>query len=65
MVLRKITVDNNVRLIPETEQTKEKDFRPKTIKAGSLPRRQNEKISQNIKKLLKNVAASGLASLTE
>ena len=38
MVLRKITIDNRVRYIPITEKTKERDIKPKTVKAGSLPR---------------------------
>ena len=53
MVLRKITVDNSVRYIPKTEKkTKEKAFKPKTIKTGSLPRRQNRNNSLNSKKFL-------------
>ena len=63
MVLRKITIDNSVRYIPKTEKTKEKEIKPKTIKAGSLPRRQNQKISQNNKKFLNNVSASGFKLL--
>ena len=63
MTLRKITVDNSVRYIPRTEKTKEKEIKSKTIKAGSLPRKQNKKPSQNSKKFLKNVAASGFAVL--
>ena len=63
MVLRKITIDNSVRYIPKTEQTRES--KPKTIKAGSLPRKQNKNISQNNKKFLKNVAASGFGILTK
>ena len=64
MVLRKTTIDNSVRYIPKTEKkTKEKENKPKTIKAGSLPRKQNKNISQNIKKFTKNVAASGFAIL--
>ena len=63
MVLRKITFDNSVRYIPKTEKTKEKVIKPKTIKAGSLPRRQNKNFSQNSKKLLKNVVTSGFAIL--
>ena len=43
MVLRKITIDNNVRYIPKGDQIKEKEVKPKTIKAGSLLRKQNEK----------------------
>ena len=63
MTLRKITIDNSVRYIPKTEQTKEKNIKPKTTKAGSLPRKHNKNISQNSKKFLKNVAASGFSIL--
>ena len=63
MVLRKITIDNSVRYFPKTEKTKGKEIKPKTIKAGSLPRKQNKNISQNSEKLPKNVAASGFAIL--
>ena len=65
MTLRKITVDNSVRYIPKSEQTKERDIKPKTTKAGSLPRKQNKNISQKSKKFLKNVAASGFGKLTK
>ena len=61
MVLRKITIDNSVRYIPKSEQTKEKEIKTKTIKAGSLSRKQ--KCSKNNKKFLENVAASGFAVL--
>ena len=47
--MRKISVDNSVRYIPRSEQTKERDSKPKT-KAGSLPRKQNKKLSQNNEK---------------
>ena len=50
MVMRRKTIDNSVRYNPKSEQTKEKNIKPKTIKAGSLPRKQNKNISQNIKK---------------
>ena len=56
MTLRKITIDNSVRYIPVTEKTKE--IKPKTTKAGSLPRKQNKNISQNNKKFIKNISAS-------
>ena len=46
MTLRKITIDNSVRYIPKNEQTKEKNNKPKKVKAGSLPRKQNKKLSQ-------------------
>ena len=65
MTLRKITIDNSVRYIPKSEQTKEKNNEPKPTNAGSLPRKQNKKISQNSKKFLKNVAASGFGKLTK
>ena len=61
MTLRKITIDNSVRYIPKSEQMREN--KTKTIKADSLPRKQNKKISQNIKKFLKNVSASGFKLL--
>ena len=63
MTLRKITIDNSVRYIPKSEQTK-KNIKPKTTKAGSLPRKQNKNISQNYKKFLKNISASGFTTLT-
>ena len=52
MVLRKITIDNSVRCVPKSEQTKERDNKPKTTKAGSLHRKQNKKIHKTIKKFL-------------
>ena len=66
MTLRKITSDNSVRYIPKSEQTKEKDFKPKTgtIKAGFLPRKQNKNCSRNNRKFLTNVAASGFGYIT-
>ena len=65
MTLRKITIDNSVRYIPKTEKAKEKEIKPKTIKAGSLPRRQDKNCSKNNKKFLTNVAASGFGYLTK
>ena len=65
MVLRKITYDNSVRYIPKTAKTQEKEIKPKTKKAGSLPRKQNKEISQNSKKFLKKVAASGFGYITK
>ena len=53
MVLRKITIDNSVRYVPKIEKTKEREIKPKSIKAGSLPRKQNENIPQNNKNSLK------------
>ena len=65
MTLRKITIDNSVRYIPKNEQTKEKNNKPKTTKAGSLPRKQNKNISQISKKFLKNISASGFKYITK
>ena len=61
MTLRKTTIDNSVRYIPEKEQTKE--IQP--ISGGGKPntRKQNKNISQNNKKFIKNVVASGFAVL--
>ena len=59
--MRNITIDNSVRYFPKNEKPKERDSKPKTTKAGSLPTKQNKNISRNSKKFLKNVAASGLA----
>ena len=64
MTLRKITIDNSVRYIPKNEQTKEKNNKPKTTKAGSLPRKRNKNISQNSKKFLKNISTSGFKYVT-
>ena len=61
MVLRKITIDNSVRYISKSEQMRE--IKTKTIKAGSLPRKQNKKNSQNNKKFLNEVSASGFELL--
>ena len=68
MTLRKTTIDNTVRYIPKSEQTKENYIKPKTrtIKAGSLPRKQNKNCSRNNKKFLTNVvAASGFGYITK
>ena len=67
MTLRKITNDISVRYIPVSEKTKERAIKPKTktIKAGSLPHKQNKKISQKSKKFFKNVTASGFGKLTK
>ena len=59
MTLRKITIDDRVRYVPKNEKPKEKDSKPKTTKAGSNPRKQNKNSSQNSKKFLKNISASG------
>ena len=75
MVLRKITVDNSVRYNPKSEQTKEirqnkkgnkkQSEQSQPISRGGRPntRKQNKKISQNNKKFIKNVVASGFGIL--
>ena len=65
MTLPKITIDNSVRYVPKSEKPKEKESRPKTTKAGSLPRKQNKKPSQNYKKFLKSISASGFKYITK
>ena len=64
MTLRKITVDNSVKYIAQSEQTqsisrererereREKDIEPNTLKNISLPRKQNKKLSQKMKNSL-------------
>ena len=64
MTLRKLTIDNSVRYISATEQIKEKNNKPKTIKAASLPRKKNKNFSQNSKKFVNDFAASGFGVLT-
>ena len=49
MVLRKVAIDNRVRYIPKTAQTKEGGTKPKTIKAGSLHRKQYKNYHKTIK----------------
>ena len=63
MVLRKITVDNSVRYVPEREKPKEKEIQPKRTKAGSLPRKHIKNPSQNNKMFLQNISASGFKYL--
>ena len=69
MTLRKITIDNSVRYVPKSEQistkNKKQSDKIQPISGGGKPntRKQNKNISQNSKKFLKNVAASGFADL--
>ena len=65
MTLLKITIDNSVRCIPKSEQSKERDIKPETMKAVSLLRKQNRKPSQNNTEFPKNFSAGGLATLTK
>ena len=72
MVLRKITVDNSVRCVPKSEQTKEikqntiknkKQIQP--ISGGGKPntRKQDKKFSKNNKKFVKGCTAGGFGIL--
>ena len=53
MTLRKKTIDNSAKYIPQTEQIQEKDGKPKPIKEKLLTRKQDKNLSQNVKKLIK------------
>ena len=63
--MRRTIVDNSARFIPQSEQSKEKDIKPNTIKNRSTPRKQNKNILQNNKKFLKNISAQGFATLSK
>ena len=77
MVLGKITIDNSVRYIPESEQTRDnKPNRTKNkkqseqiqpISGGCKPntRKQNKKLSKNDKKFVKDFTAGGFGVLTK
>ena len=77
MTLRKITIDNSVRYVKKSEQTREtkpilmksKKQREQNqhISGGDRPNmgKRNKSISRNIKKFPKNVAASGFGVLTK
>ena len=65
MTLRKITIDNSVKNIPITEKTKEGEIKPKTIKTGSPPRKQNKNFSRNSKNSLKMWQQVDLGYLNE
>ena len=56
MTLRKKSIDNSVRYIPKSEQMSENETK-------TIPRKQNKKISQNNKKFLNNISASGFKLL--
>ena len=51
MTFRKININKSGRYIPIGEKSKERESKPKTKKAGSLPRKQNKNIPRNIKKI--------------
>ena len=59
MTLRKISIDNIVKFIPQSKQTqsvaKGRDSKSNTGKKVSLPRKQNKNFSQNKKELIARV----------
>ena len=64
MVLRKIRIDNSVRYIPKSEQTRKikkqsEQIQPIPGRGKPNTRKQNKNISQNNKKFLKKVTESG------
>ena len=59
MVLRKITIDNSVRYITQSDQIQERIIKQNTIKNISLPRTQNKELSQNIKNFISKISAEG------
>ena len=68
MVLRKLSIDNSVRYIPKSEQTRDNKLNRMKNKKQSeqiQPIKQNKNISQNNKKFIKNVVASGFGVLTK
>ena len=77
MTLRKITVDNSVRYIPKSEQTKEikqnkiknknrsETIQPVSGEGKSNMRKQEKKFSKNNKKFVKDFTASGFGVLTK
>ena len=75
MVLRKITIDNSVRFIPKSEETRDKkpnitknkkqSEQIQLVSEGGEPnaRKQNKKFSQNNEKFLEKETASGFKHL--
>ena len=61
MTLRRISIENSVKHIPQTERVS----KPNTTRMISNCRKQNENISQNNKKFIKNLAAQGFGNLNQ
>ena len=62
--LRKMTFDNSVKYIPQSEQRKVRDDKPNTIKKISLLKKRNKKFSPNSKKfVIDNVAGEVFGTL--
>ena len=66
MTLRKITIDNSVKYVPITEKDTTKNKKQsENIQPISGGGKQNKNCSENNKKFLNNVAASGFSILTK
>ena len=66
MVLRKITIDNSVKYVSITEKDiKQNTTKNKRIQPISGGGKQNKNCSENNKKFLTNVAASGFGYITK
>ena len=57
MALRKITVDNSVRYIAQSEQIQSvsRDIKPSMIKNISILKNQNQKITRNSKNFIRDI----------
>ena len=66
MVLRKTTIDNSVKYVPITEKDiKQNTTKIKKIQPISGGGKQNQKISKNNKKFVKDFTASGFGVFTK
>ena len=61
MTLRKITTDNSVKYIPQSEQTQERGSKTNTRKNFPFTRKQNKNLSRKNKNSNKNVKAKGIS----
>ena len=55
MTLREKAIDNSVKYIPQSEQTRKREIKPNTIKKMSNPSKQNKKLPKNNKKFVKDI----------
>ena len=58
-----MTIDNSVIYVPTSEKRTETAIKPKKIKAGSIPRKQDKNFSKNNKKFVKEFTAGGFGKL--
>ena len=54
MTLGKTTIANSVKYIAQSEQTKNRDNKPNTVKNISLPKNQNKSFSRNNKNFIQD-----------